>query len=200
MRIQESMRMGTEKKLYSSGFRDKICIMIERSLPPKVIVLMGVSGSGKTRVGKKLAEELGWDFYDGDEFHPQVNIEKMSRGIPLTDADRWPWLDRLNQRILECLENYRPAVLACSALRQSYRERLLKNTSRTALVYLRGDFQLINQRMQQRHGHYMQAGMLQSQFEASEEPTKGLAVDIDMEPDIIVTEIIQRLDLQEQNK
>jgi gluconokinase len=187
-------------KLYNSGFRDKICIMNETSLPPKAIVLMGVSGSGKTRVGKKLAEELGWDFYDGDEFHPQANIEKMSHGIPLTDADRWPWLDRLNQQILECLENCWPGVLACSALKQSYRERLLKNTSRTALVYLRGDFQLINQRMQQRHGHYMQAGMLQSQFEALEEPTKGLAVDIDMEPDIIVTEIIQRLDLQEQNK
>lgn len=168
--------------------------------PPKVIVLTGVSGSGKTTVGQKLAEKLGWDFYDGDAFHPRANIEKMSHGIPLTDADRWPWLDRLNQRILKSLGEGRPAVLACSALKRSYRERLLKNTSRTALVYLRGDFQLIKRRMRERHGHYMRAGMLQSQFEALEEPTSGTTVDIDASPDIIVSEIIRKLGLGEWKK
>jgi gluconokinase len=187
-------------KPWISGFRDKICFMHKIQPPPKVIVLTGVSGSGKTTVGQKLAEELGWDFYDGDDSHPRTNIEKMSHGIPLTDADRWPWLDRLNQRILKCLEEGRPAVLACSALKQSYRERLLKNTSHTVLVYLCGDFQLISQRMQQRHGHYMQAGMLQSQFDAWEEPTSGISVDIDASPDIIVAEIIRKLGLKEQNR
>jgi gluconokinase len=177
-----------------------MCIMDKTNLPPKVIVLMGVSGSGKTTLGKKLAEELGWDFYDGDEFHPQANIEKMSHGIPLTDADRRPWLDYLNQRILECLEKGRPAVLACSALKQSYRERLLKNASGTFLVYLQGDFQLINQRMQQRHHHYMQAGMLQSQFDALEVPTNVLSVDIDAEPAVIVAEIFHRLGLKESKR
>jgi gluconokinase len=167
--------------------------MNNTSLAPKVIVLMGVSGSGKTTVGEKLAEELSWDFYDGDEFHPEANIEKMSHGIPLTDADRWPWLDRLNQLILECLAEGRPAVLACSALKQSYRERLLKNVTRTALVYLRGDFDLIYERMQQRQGHYMEAGMLQGQFDALEEPSSGLTLDIDTEPDKIVAEIIRGL-------
>lgn len=170
--------------------------MKDPSSPPKVIVLMGVAGSGKTTVGIKLAQELGWEFYDADQFHSEENIEKMARGIPLTDADRWPWLDRLHNLILDRLKKDRPAVLACSALKKVYQERLLRDTRRAALVFLRGGFDLIYERLQERQDHYMEAGMLESQFAALEEPEEALAVEIESAPNEIVEEIVRRLGLE----
>lgn len=157
---------------------------------------MGVAGSGKSTVGIKLAQELGWEFYDADQFHSDENIEKMARGIPLTDADRWPWLDRLHNLILDRLKKDRPAVLACSALKKVYRERLLRDTRRAALVFLRGGFDLIYERLQERQDHYMEAGMLESQFAALEEPEEALAVEIESAPNEIAEEIVRRLGLE----
>jgi gluconokinase len=170
--------------------------MKDPSSPPKVIVLMGVAGSGKTTVGIKLAQELGWEFYDADQFHSEENIEKMARGIPLTDADRWPWLDRLHNLILDRLKKDRPAVLACSTLKKVYQERLLRDTRRATLVFLRGGFDLIYERLQERQDHYMEAGMLESQFAALEEPEEALAVEIESAPNEIAEEIVRRLGLE----
>lgn len=156
---------------------------------------MGVSGSGKTTLGRTLAEKLGWDFYDADEFHSHANLKKMSRGIPLTDEDRWLWLDRLRSLILELIKKDHQAVLACSALKASYRERLLRDTHHTALVYLRGDYELIKRRMEARQDHYFEAGMLKSQFKILEEPEESIVVNVDAQPNAIVKEIIMRLGL-----
>lgn len=156
---------------------------------------MGVSGSGKTTVGRKLADKLNWNFYDADDFHPKTNLEKMSRGIPLTDEDRWPWLDQLHSLILELIEKDQPAVLACSALKASYRERLLRDTRHTVLVYLRGSYKLIKRRMEARVDHYFEADMLTSQFKSLEEPHEALVIDIDAHPSAIVREIIKSLNL-----
>jgi gluconokinase len=163
----------------------------------QIIVLTGVSGSGKTTLGRKLAEKLDWDFYDADDFHLHTNLEKMARGIPLTDEDRWPWLDRLRHLILELIEKDHQAVVACSALKTSYRERLLRDTRHTQLVYLRGDYELIKRRMEARQDHFFEAGMLKSQFEILEEPRESIIVNIDAQPDVIVEEIIKRLDLSD---
>jgi len=160
-----------------------------------VIVLMGVSGSGKTTVGTRLAEALGWTFADGDDFHPSANVEKMRRGEPLTDADRWPWLRALRDYIGERLATDAPAVVACSALKAAYREVLLDDNPGAELVYLRGDYALIRERMEARPDHFFDAEMLDSQFEALEEPApdEALVVDIDAPPDEIVDTIRRRL-------
>ena len=153
-----------------------------------VIILMGVSGSGKTTVGLKLASALGWPFFDADDLHPPENIDRMSRGIPLTDEDRKPWLFRLRDLIVEQLENDSPAVIACSALKDSYR-RILRCDGQVKLVYLRGSYELIEQRMEARAGHYFKAGLLASQFAALEEPDAALVVDIALTPEEIVETI-----------
>ncbi|MEF8939200.1 MAG: gluconokinase [Salinivenus sp.] len=160
-----------------------------------VVVLMGVSGSGKTTVGTRLAEALGWTFADGDDFHPSANVEKMRRGEPLTDADRWPWLRALRDYIGERLANDAPAVVACSALKAAYREVLLGDNPGAKLVYLRGGYTLIRRRMEARPDHFFNAEMLDSQFEALEEPApdEALIVDIDAPPDEIVDTIRRRL-------
>jgi len=160
-----------------------------------VIVLMGVSGSGKTTVGTRLADRLGWTFADGDDFHPPANVEKMSRGEPLTDADRWPWLRAVRDFIAERLEADAPAVVACSALKAAYREVLLEDNDGAELVYLRGDYDLIRDRMEARSDHFFDAELLDSQFEALEPPSaeEAYVVDVDAPPDAIVHTIRDRV-------
>ena len=156
-----------------------------------VIILMGVSGSGKTTIGRGLADELGWKFYDGDDFHPRANVEKMARGVPLDDDDRAPWLESLRELIESCLVRGESAVLACSALKRSYREYLLIDEN-VELVYLKGDYELIEERLEGRRGHYMKPKMLDSQFAALEEPERGLTVDISLPPEKIIETIRSR--------
>ena len=157
-----------------------------------VVVLMGVAGSGKTTVGRRLADELGWKFYDADDFHPPANVEKMGRGVPLADEDRRPWLAALRRLIDDSLARGESAVLACSALKESYRQQLLADP-RTRLVYLRGDYDLIKGRLANRRGHYMQPGMLDSQFADLEEPAREAHLDASPHPDEIVRAIRRRL-------
>ena len=135
---------------------------------------MGVSGVGKTTLGRALAERLGWPFLDGDDFHPPQNVAKMAAGVALDDADRWPWLDDLNSR----LKKEKCAVLACSALKESYRERLTRGLEGWRLIYLHGSFELIAARLAQRRHRYMPAALLRSQFEALEPPAQAIAVDV----------------------
>jgi gluconokinase len=155
---------------------------------------MGPAGSGKTTVGKMLAAKLGWDFFDADNFHPAANIEKMSRGIPLGDQDRAPWLDAIRNAMVEWDSNGRNAVLACSALKRSYRERLQIN-SNVKLVYLRGSFELLRMRLQTRKGHYAGEQILAGQFADLEEPTDAITLEASRSPKKIVAEIRKRLAL-----
>jgi gluconokinase len=163
---------------------------------PQAIVLMGVSGSGKTSVGVRLSQRLNWPFYDGDDFHPPENIAKMGQGIPLDDADRVPWLAILNNLISEHLSAGKSMLLACSALKRKYRDQLTDGNPGTVFVYLKGDFNLIFDRMGVRSGHYMKAEMLQSQFSALENPKDALVVDISQDLDGITKEIISHIDLK----
>ena len=157
-----------------------------------VIVVMGVAASGKTTVGHMLAEELGWTFYDADDFHPRENVEKMSRGVPLDDEDRGPWLETLSELIRECLSLGRDAVLACSALKESYRERLLFD-ERVRVAYLEADRKLIRERLTERSDHFMKADLLDSQFAALEEPEESTHYDASRPPAELVREIRERL-------
>jgi gluconokinase len=136
----------------------------------QLFVVMGVSGCGKTTVGRALAVRLDCPFYDGDDFHPPENVAKMARGIPLDDADRAPWLARLAALLQNHAAKGETAVLACSALKKAYRDRL-RVSDQVKFIYLHGDFDLIWQRMQQRANHYMKADMLHSQFATLEAPT-----------------------------
>src|SRR5205814_8933845 len=138
-----------------------------------IIVLMGVTGSGKTMVGRLLAEDLGWTYIDADDFHSEPNIEKMRGGIPLNDADRKPWLESLRESVRDCLFRNENAVFACSALKESYREFLLLD-ERVKLVYLKGNYQAIRERLAQRRGHFMDPALLDSQIETLEEPSECL--------------------------
>ena len=132
-----------------------------------VVVVMGVTGVGKTTIGRLVAEDYGWAFLDADDFHPPANVAKMRSGVPLTDADREPWLTALRAEIDARLARSESAVLACSALKQSYRDRLHANDA-VCFVYLRGDAALIHARLLARSGHYMDPGLLASQFAALE--------------------------------
>ena len=151
----------------------------------QVIVVMGVSGSGKTTVGAKLAQELGWSFYDADDFHSEANREKMAQGIALNDEDRAEWLATLRELIRKHLEEGRSCVLACSALKQRYRDTLAVN-EKVRFAYLRGSFEQIETRMKRRKDHYMPVQLLQSQFEALEEPRDAVVVDISHTPEDII--------------
>lgn len=154
---------------------------------------MGVSGSGKTTIGKKLSQKVGWEYIEGDEHHPAVNIHKMSNGIPLDDNDRFPWLMKLHDIISEYISREDSLVLSCSALKEKYRRILTKENSAAVFVYLRGSYDVIHSRMQTRRGHYMKQDMLKSQFDALEEPADAICIDIDRDVDSIVQDIIDRL-------
>jgi gluconokinase len=155
---------------------------------------MGPAGSGKTTVGELLAAQLGWDFFDGDNFHSPANIEKMSRGIPLHDEDRIPWLESIRKAMLEWDANSRNAVLACSALKRSYRERLQIN-SNVKVIYLKGTFELFRGRLLARKGHYAGEQILAGQFVDLEEPADAITIDAAQSPEQIVAEIHRRLAL-----
>ena len=163
-----------------------------------ILVVMGVSGSGKTTIGQALAKQLGCPFYDADDFHPPENITKMASGIPLDDTDRQPWLAGLSALIQHHLAQAQNAVIACSALKKQYRDQLRQENDRVHFIYLDGEFDLIWSRMQARSGHYMQAAMLQSQFADLEppEPDEALIVPIDKP----VVEIIYEILLAIQNE
>jgi gluconokinase len=163
------------------------------SNPTRFIIVMGVSGCGKTTIGRMLAKRLDWDFYDADNFHPIENITKMANGIPLADSDREPWLDSLRRLITTCLEENRPGVLACSALKQKYRAQLIKDDLDIQVVYLRGSFELIWSRMSERPDHYMKPNMLRSQFETLEEPSAAVVADIGPPPGEMCDEILSRI-------
>ena len=157
--------------------------------PPNRIVLMGVSGAGKTTVGRLLAAKLSGLFVDGDDLHPQAKVDKMKHGIALTDDDRWPWLDRVAQVIREH-DGARPLIVACSTLKRSYRRRLGKDYY---LIYLKGTSSEIARRLQDRDDHFMQISLLESQFEALEEPDNALVLDLDQPPHEIAEKIILAL-------
>ncbi|MBT3602187.1 MAG: gluconokinase [Candidatus Latescibacteria bacterium] len=158
-----------------------------------VIIVMGVSGSGKSTVGMLLAEKLGYSYHDADDFHPQENIDKMASGQPLNDEDRKPWLLRLNGMLKEASQTKNYAILACSALKQAYRDLLADGVDGCCVVYLKGDYDTIYERMASREDHYMGARMLESQFETLEEPTDALTVGIGDEPEAIVAQIEAQL-------
>jgi gluconokinase len=158
-----------------------------------IVIIMGVSGVGKTTVGEMLAARTGWAFHDADRFHSAVNIEKMRNGIPLTDEDRWPWLDRLNQVLHTADRNGESAILACSALKQRYRDRLGQGLSRVQWVHLAGSFELIKARLDQRKGHYMTAQLLESQFAALETPLDALVLDVALSPEALTEAIVHRV-------
>lgn len=163
----------------------------------RVVLLMGVSGSGKTTVGRLLSNRLGWDFWDADDFHPAENVRKMAAGIPLDDRDRLPWLKRLSRLIERIVQGrQRPAVVACSALKRDYRARLAPSEVRSAVltVFLRGDKEVIRARLQSRSNHFMPADLLESQFQALEEPEGAIVIDVRLAPEDIAREIEDRLE------
>ena len=160
----------------------------------KVIIIIGVSGSGKTTIGRLLSGELGWKYYEGDNFHPPANIEKLKSGVPLDDADRKPWLESLRDLIRNCLEQGDSAVVACSALKQRYRDFLLVD-ERVILIYLKGDYELIRERLSKRRGHFLNPNLLDSQFAALEEPKTAMQVDVSVSPAEIVKSIRSALRL-----
>ena len=157
------------------------------------ILIMGVSGCGKTTVGKRLAKRLGWDFYDADDFHPPVNIEKMSQGMPLNDTDRALWLETLHALISSCSQANQPGVLACSALKEQYRLTLLDGNPGVQIVYLKGSYDLIWSRLSSRTKHYMKPNMLKSQLIALEEPKNALVINIEDSVEQIVDIICEEI-------
>ena len=165
---------------------------------PKVLVLMGVSGCGKTTVGRALAKRLGWQFEEGDSLHPRANIKKMAAGHPLTDDDRWPWLDKVAAWIEARLDAGECGIITCSALKRAYRDRLDHRGREIVFVYLAGSERMIAARIAGRHGHFMPVSLLPSQFADLEEPgpdEPAIRVDIGPAPEIIVEHILDRLHL-----
>jgi gluconokinase len=154
-----------------------------------VIILMGVAGAGKTTVGKRLAAALGWRFLEGDDFHPQRNVAKMAAGVPLTDEDRQPWLEQLRGLIAQALERGEDVVLACSALRRSYRQRLAVDPARMRWVYLTAPAEVLARRLGERKGHFMPAGLLDSQLATLEPPEDALVLDVTPGVDEVVSRI-----------
>ena len=166
--------------------------------PGWALVIMGVSGSGKSTVGERLAKRLGWEMVEGDRLHPPANVEKMRRGIPLDDADREPWLDRIGEQLRAWAAAGRSGVLTCSALKYAYRAKILAWRPDARFVYLKGSEDLIGARVSARHHEYMPASLLKSQFETLEEPTPDepvITVDAGGTPDREVDKIIDALGL-----
>ena len=160
-----------------------------------IVIVLGVSGAGKTTIGKLLAKEMSWKFYEGDDFHPQANIDKMRAGVPLTDDDRRPWLESLRELIERCLAANEDAVLPCSALKRSYR-KFLRVNDRVKFVYLRGSYEVVARQMQQRRGHFMNQELLQSQFATLEEPEPdedAIVVELGRTPRVLVRDITKKL-------
>jgi len=160
-----------------------------------IIVVMGVTGSGKTTVGQRLARRLAWTFADADDFHSAANKEKMHGGIPLTDADRLPWLAAMHEQIANWIASKENAVLACSALKRSYRQQLW-NGPEARFVYLKGGYGLIAKRLEGRKGHFADEQILGGQFTDLEEPTDAVVVEISKPPDEIVEEICRQFGLR----
>jgi gluconokinase len=159
---------------------------------------MGVSGSGKTTVAELLAKQLGWQFMEGDRLHPPTNVEKMRQGIPLTDADRAPWLDRIGEELKSWAAQGRSGVMTCSALKRAYRDRIRSARPDVRFVYLKGSQALIKDRVATRHHEYMPASLLISQFDALEEPTRDepvVTVDVSGSPDAEAAAVIAALNL-----
>jgi gluconokinase len=157
-----------------------------------IVIVMGTTGSGKTTIGSLLAKCMGWEFVDADDFHPPSNVEKMKHGIPLTDQDRQPWLKALHDKIVEWTAEKRSVVLACSALKQSYRDEL-HASSDVKFVYLKGSYQLFTERVLARKGHFAKQDLLASQFATLEEPTDAIIVDAEPSPEQIVSEVRRKL-------
>ncbi len=161
----------------------------------RIVILMGVAGSGKTTIGQLLAKDLNWGFYDGDDFHPKANVDKMSQGIALSDEDRDAWLAALDGVIRHLISEAQSAVIACSALKQRYRDRLAADRTEVVFAYLKGGYDLTHERLVSRKVHFMKADLLDSQFDTLEEPEGVLSIDIAQEPAIILDQIKQALGL-----
>ncbi len=164
--------------------------------PPLALIVMGVSGSGKTTVARELAARLGWAFAEGDDLHPAANVAKMTAGVPLTDEDRWPWLDAIAAVIDEWRALGEHGVLTCSALKRAYRDRLVGGRRDVALIYLRGAPELLASRMTRRHGHFMPSTLLGSQLATLKKPgadEQPITVDVDATPEAIVDAVIAAL-------
>lgn len=165
-------------------------------IQPLIVVVMGVSGSGKTTIGTLLAQRLGCVYAEADQFHPQANLDKMHAGHPLTDADRQPWLAAIADWIGLYEENRENAVVSCSGLKRSYRDLLRAGHPHVRMVYLHGTPELLDERVRHRHGHFFPAELLGSQLETLEEPTPDehvIRVDIGADPGTLVEEILSRL-------
>ncbi len=165
---------------------------------PSVLVVMGVSGSGKTTIGALLAGKLHWEFEDGDDFHPPANVAKMHGGTPLTDEDRWPWLQAIAAWIDKLRSAGEHGVITCSALKRVYRDILIGDRPDVKLIYLQGDHGLISRRQAARHGHFMPSSLIESQFATLEEPGADehpLVVSVDQRPGEIVAQIIAEIGL-----
>jgi len=157
------------------------------------LIVMGVSGTGKSTLARALAEELQWEFLEGDDYHPKANIEKMRRGEALTDEDRWPWLNAMHEIIVDKQHQKQPVVVTCSALKKSYREKLVRSLEGIEFVYLCGDPETILARMRQRKNHFMPAGLLDSQVAALEPPQTAIFIPIDLTTEEQVAAVIQQL-------
>lgn len=160
-----------------------------------VVIVMGVAGSGKSTVGQLLARTLGWRFHDADDLHPPRNREKMKAGIALTDDDRKPWLEAVRRLIEECIASGVSAVVACSALKQSYRDLLVVDPAKVKIVYLAGERKLIEERLARRRGHFFNRRLLESQFESLEEPHGAIVEEISRAPAAIVQSIRAKIAL-----
>lgn len=193
-----NLNTRADAELGRRGFRAAEPSMAAPVTPPArpiVILLMGVSGSGKTTVGEVLARDLGWSFRDADDFHPPANVAKMSAGVPLDDRDREPWLAAIHAHVEETLRRGECGIVTCSALKERYRQRITGGRPEVKLVHLVGDFEVIHARMLARTDHFMKPEMLRSQFATLEPPAHALVVDVGQTPERIVAEIRRNLGL-----